>query len=695
MTYAGASLSAVAAQNLYEESGIPSRTVAAWLQRIHDGDGLTGIDVLVLDAAAMTDNRSMAALLTEAARTGTKVIAIGDPQQLQAIGLGGGFTEVHRLVGGETLGDNRRQKDAGERAALEIWRTGVREQALNLPPDRGCIHATDSADDARRSLLTAWNEARTRCGGDTYDMLENLVVLAARNHDAALLNAGAQALRRAAGELGHAHRYALPGGVHLTLAVGDIVRVRTNDYRSRRSAGPDVLNGYRAVVTDIAADHRVQITWQHKNNDGTTRTDQTWLTSGQIIAGTLSLGYAMTIAASQGLTTDTALVYGMGANAYALYPGITRALTATHVWLPTAALEDPETRIRLGDPRDEIELLERALQAYTVLLRQDHADAMVGDCLRTAPEPVAPSTPVADEPAFPAWDDHDARPYGALPAAQLETQLAKALRAATTTEYAAEAQTRQARELATAAVEEPSAGQRTAQAAAAVLAAADRLAAQAQQEDGIARRAAATAAQAEGIKEKIEAAFGRSRIALRLAGTSRAEQQALLAQYTHQLAEAHEEQQRAEHAAAAARRQAWQTLHTSPYAEAFRAHGAFSEAPDDPAAMRQRFAAMQAHLSVLAAQVDTARTEAAQQARREAITLHTKASDLRAVVEQLQAEQQMRRDIRTQTPRRHMADEAARTAAPQQEQRRSALHAQRVQEQAWCQQPGSSVRTGM
>lgn len=667
LTYAGASPSAFAAQNLYDGSGIPSRTVAAWLQRIRDGGGLAGVDVLVLDEAAMTDYRSMAALLTEAARTHTKIIAVGDPQQLQAIGPGGGFAEVHRLVGGEALSGNRLQKDAGERAALEVWRTGARDQALNLPTDRGRIHATDSADDAVRGILTAWNEARARYG-DVHDLLENVLVLAARNHDAGLLNAGAQALRRAAGELGRTHRYALPGGDHLTLAVGDIVRVRTNDNRSRRDAGPAVLNGDRAVVTHIADDHRVQITWRRTNADGTTRADQAWLTIGQITAGALSLGYAMTIAASQGLTTDTALVYGLGANAYVLYPGITRARTANHVWLPAAALETPDTRARLGDPCDETELLKRALRAYTVLLRQDRADTMVSLRPRAAPEPSAAPTPAADEPAFPAWDDRAERPYGTLRTDQLETWLAKALRAAAAAEHAAEEQTRQARHLAAAAAQEPSAGRRTAHAAAAILATADRLAAQAQQEDDKAHRAAAAAEQSEGFKQRIEASFDRSRIALRLAGTSRAEQQAMLAQYTRQLTQAREEQQRAERATAAARRQAWQTLHTSPYAEAFRAHGALGEAPDDPAAMRQLFAAMHAHLPTLATQIDTARTEAAQQARREAAALRTRASELRLVVGQLQTEQQLRRHIIAQAPQRHASDETARAALQRERQ---------------------------
>lgn len=53
-TYAGACLSAVGAQGLQDASAIPSRSVASWVQRIETGEGLTGVDVLVVDEAVMT-----------------------------------------------------------------------------------------------------------------------------------------------------------------------------------------------------------------------------------------------------------------------------------------------------------------------------------------------------------------------------------------------------------------------------------------------------------------------------------------------------------------------------------------------------------------------------------------------------------------------------------------------------------------
>ncbi|MYW69095.1 AAA family ATPase [Streptomyces sp. SID8379] len=388
-TYAGATLAAAAAKNLTDASGIEARTVAAWLKQIEDGDGLRGIDVLVVDESAMVDDRAAAALMTEAARTGTKVVAIGDHLQLQAVGPGGWFRETHTLVGGLTLTENRRQEDAAERAALEVWRTGDHERALTMLAEGGRLHAAETADEARSQILMAWDELRSQEWMDPHDLIENIVVLAAKNSDVHALNLGAQQIRRVAGELGEEYTYALPGGDTLTLAVGDVVRVRENDYRSRRGEGPDMLNGYRAVVTSMRPDHSVEITWKVKDAhaDEGFRYESGWVKADKVASGALTLGYSMTIAASQGLTTDTSLMYGHGANAFATYPGITRARKQNHLWLPLAVLEDEETRVRLGSARSEKELLERSIASFAQFLRQSRPDSMVSDLMPEPPEP--------------------------------------------------------------------------------------------------------------------------------------------------------------------------------------------------------------------------------------------------------------------------------------------------------------------
>ncbi|MFD5428503.1 MobF family relaxase [Streptomyces sp. NPDC127084] len=388
-TYAGATLAAVAAQQLTSASGIPAKTVAAWLQEIEGGKGLRGIDVLVVDEATMVDDRAAAVLMTEAARTGTKVVGIGDHLQLQAIGPGGWFKETHRLVHGLTLTENRRQEDAAELAALDVWRTGNHELALRMLAEGGRVHPAETADEARSQILMAWDELRLQQWADPHELIANMVVLAARNSDVDALNLGAQAIRREARELGAEHTYALPGGDTLTLAVGDVVRVRQNDYRSRRGEGPDMLNGYRAVVTAVDEQHRVEITWRVKDtkSPGGHREESGWVTPQQVTKGALSLGYAMTIAASQGLTCNTSLMYGHGANAFATYPGITRARQQNHIWLPLAVLEDEQTRSRLGQARSEKERLERAIDAFARFLGQSRPDSMVSDLLHEPPAP--------------------------------------------------------------------------------------------------------------------------------------------------------------------------------------------------------------------------------------------------------------------------------------------------------------------
>ncbi|MEU8527082.1 MobF family relaxase [Streptomyces sp. NPDC048629] len=686
LTYAGAALAAVAADNLAESAGIPSRTLASWLQRIESGVGLRGLDVLVIDEAAMTDDRALAVLFAEAARTGTKIIGVGDPHQLRAIGPGGGFAEVHRIVSGQTLTANRRQRDPSEREALEAWRTGPtgRERALTVLADSGRVHATDTADQAHEEILAAWDQTRSRWP-DAHDAIAALVVLAARNTDVDTLNRGAQRIRRDAGELGDAHTYAQPGGDRLTLAVGDFVRVRVNDHRSRRGGGPDVLNGYRAVITAIDADHCVQIAWRRTDADAHHRYEHAWLTPHQIADGALSLGYAMTVAASQGLTAEVSLLYGLGADSFSLYPGITRARAENHLWLPTQALEDAQTRAELGEPADEAETLERALNAYTTLLRQDRPDGMILDQIRATPEPL---TPAADEPtaAFPRWNDRVSRPHGTLPLAQLATRADDADHRALESEDAAAAYELRAVETATELAAVPSPGQRTATGAAAVLHKAEELAHHARQAAARAEQADTDAAKAREIKETLERSTHRGRLTLWLAGSSRSEQHRFLAEHTMAEARAIASARQARNAAEQARRKAWQTLQNSPYAELFHAHGPVAGNPT-VAQMTQSCDRIRAALPEIAEQIDTRRAEDVRSARTQAVELRERATSLRAAAAGLRAEHELRRRIAEQSPELHAQESAARDQALRQARPTAALQQANNQRQVITQPP--------
>ncbi|MEU5869600.1 MobF family relaxase, partial [Nonomuraea sp. NPDC047529] len=385
LVVAGAATAAVAALGLAAESGIGSGTVAAWLRRITGGPGLDGVDVLVVDEGAIVDDRQLAVLLSEARRTVTKVVLIGDPVQLRAIGVGGAFAAIHRQVGGAVLEENRRQRDDGERAALQLWRAGQREQALHAWRAAGRVHAGRTAGDTLAAMLADWQQARRGYAGDVHAELAGLALLAGGNADVDRLNGAARAVRRAAGEItGPDVRYRQAGGRTFALAVGDHVRVHKNDYRARRDRGADVLNGYRGQVVAIDEERRVLVEWRAPHADGP-RLEQQWLDRGFIAAGGLGYGTAMTVAATQGATVDRVLVYGYGLDPHSLYAAMSRDREAVCLYLPRELLESDADRARLGEPEGHEVELQRAVAAYAATLRGDRADRLI----TTEPEPIA------------------------------------------------------------------------------------------------------------------------------------------------------------------------------------------------------------------------------------------------------------------------------------------------------------------
>ncbi|MFE7751363.1 MobF family relaxase [Streptomyces sp. NPDC057428] len=734
ITYAGACLSDAAAQNLTRTSGIPARTVAAWLQQIRTRNGLTGVGVLVIDEATMVDDRSAGVLMREAARSDTQIIGIGDPVQLQAIGAGGWFREVHRLVGGLTLHGNRRQEDAAERHALEVWRTGDHDQPLRLLADRGRIHPTRTADEARSQILTVWDELRRGQWPDTHDLVDELVVLAARNADVDALNAGAQQIRRAAGELGDEHTYALPGGARLTLATGDAVRVRVDDHRSRRGDGSDLLNRYRAVVSEIAEDGRIEITWRTRVRGQDDTHVSAWLTPDQVASGALSLGYAMTIAASQGMTCDTSLLYGHGANAFAAYPGLTRGKRENHLWLPLAVIESEDTRARLGAARTEKEHLERAVDAFARFLGQSRPDAMVSDPLEepAAPAVVPPPTRTrsvgavraltstahderqrADQPpeyrltderrqqlartederepaGVPAWDR---RPYGDRTDQELNRLIAtspvEARREDQTAAEAAETERALRQQIATDKARRESRGLREVAPIYPLLYLADEQLVIARAEQARETAAAAHAARADEHLRRLAAADDKGRLALRLAGTSRKEHLKLKEQAVEQRAAGWREAAEARIAAARAVETAWEILRTSPYAAVL---GATEHRAPDVSTLAARLTVMRETLvPARAQQIDTGDERRFSHAHGQATKARENAAMFRSIAADARAEQALRGRIAEQHPRLHESEMQARADL---QKARESRGARVTAQNSRSYQPTAQTRTG-
>ncbi|MFH9575684.1 MobF family relaxase [Streptomyces sp. NPDC017454] len=737
-TYAGATLAAVAAKQLHDASGIPARTVAAWLGEIENGSGLRGVDVLVVDEATMVDDRAAAVLMREAAQRGTKIVGIGDHLQLQAIGPGGWFKETHRLVHGLTLTENRRQEDAAERAALDVWRTGDHELALRMLAEGGRVHPAESADEARSQILMAWDELRRQEWADPHDLIANLAVLAARNSDVDALNLGAQAIRREAGELGDEHTYALPGGDTLTLAVGDLVRVRENDYRSRRGEGPDMLNGYRAVITDLDDRHRIEITWRVEDTKaaGGYREESGWVPAQKVTGGALSLGYAMTIAASQGLTCNTSLMYGHGANAFATYPGITRARRQNHLWLPLAVLEDERTRTRLGEARSDKERLERAIDAFARFLGQSRPDSMVSDLLREPPAPAplprqrelsaeqaraaserrlrqtntsmakaARAKPASlspcraedeaqlqeqarldeekaqqllarlkagtEERAVPPWQT---RPYGTLSPQELNHRIAEGDRLADDAEAeAAEAETT-ARELAARLDQEqatgrPTRGQRFAAEAGQIFDQAKTHLAPAREYEATAATAADHAEERSSQLAKLAESEGKSRIALRLAGTSLKEQRKLTQRLTAERAVYWNLAADARRDAQQALDKAWETVRNSRIAQPLGAAG--QPVPDRADKAAERFLELRSTAVRHGHSIDKRDREDVSRATRQAGEFRTLAASHRAQAANARAEKALRATIAEKFLELHDQEMTGRRTAQREQAKRT------------------------
>jgi hypothetical protein len=325
VTVLGAAPSGRAADELQAATGIRSRTLHGLLLDAHRDGGLPHGCVLVVDEAGMAETRALAPLLHAVDRAEGKVVLVGDPAQLPAVGAGGLYQALCDRLGPLELTGNRRQRDPLEREALAHLRAGDPEPYLAHAARHHRLAVDNNPTEAKERLLGDWwREARC--------IPTRNVMLAYRRDDVGDLNRAAHALMLRNRRL---------GGEAVTLGereyrTGDLVLCRRNDNRL------GLRNGMRGTI--VRLDDRGFVV---RDQSGVNRH-----VAFAYAAEHLEYGYALTGHAAQGLTIDRAYVLlpDQGALQEWGYVACTRARLQTRLYLTDRDALERETPLREPDP---------------------------------------------------------------------------------------------------------------------------------------------------------------------------------------------------------------------------------------------------------------------------------------------------------------------------------------------------------
>ena len=284
----GAALAGKAAEGLEESSGIDSRTLASFEYSWKNGRSLLGRgDVLVIDEAGMISSRQMARFVAEAKTRGAKLVLVGDPEQLQAIGAGAPFRAIAERTGFASLDRVHRQREAWQRQASVDFAKHRTDAALQRYEERGAVQLAATRENAQAVLVRDYMaDLSSRQEGSR-------LALAHRRKDVHALNDAIRQARKERGELAHEQDYETQNG-RRGFAAGDRIVFLENN----RDLG--VKNGMLGTVEAIEGG---RIT---ARLDGRSQDAAVTVSSADYAA--IDHGYATTIHKSQGATVDRAYV---------------------------------------------------------------------------------------------------------------------------------------------------------------------------------------------------------------------------------------------------------------------------------------------------------------------------------------------------------------------------------------------------
>ena len=367
----GAALAGKAAAELQAGSGIQSQTIHSLLNDLDKGRfQLDSRTVLVCDEAGMVDSKLLARLVEQVEARGSKLVLVGDTQQLQSISAGGLFGAIKQRIGSAEILEVRRQKVAWQKQVANDLRAGRAADALAALHEHGALTITDKTVDAHQKMVDAWLD----CDSPAQEKL----MIAGRRADVRALNQLARQALIEQGVIRNSRRleFCNEEGAERSIELGDGERIRFT--RNDRMLG--VKNGELASVTHISPEGKI-----------TCLTD-----SGRVVQFRLqdyhhvTHGYSVTAHASQGVTVDHAFYYSSGFSSKEMsYVAASRQRHGLHVYASREEIGEQTMQklARLWSRSEEkqaaVEILEKLAAAEQQAAVEQAQQAAVEQAART------------------------------------------------------------------------------------------------------------------------------------------------------------------------------------------------------------------------------------------------------------------------------------------------------------------------
>ena len=306
---------------------------------------------VVVDETGMLGTPSLDRLIGLARSQDWRLVLVGDPSQLHAVGRGGMFDELCRVGRIHELAVIHRFTHDWEQIATRQLRA-ARSIALDAYLDH---HRVDpgTIEDHLERIADEW--MRHTAAGRT------IAVTAETNAHVDTLNEAIQARRRDRGEVDDRKTARIAGGE--TVGRGDVIVTRNNDRTLLTDANEPVRNRERWVVDSVAENGLVTLS----RIDGHDRVRL----PAEYAQAHVRLGYASTAHGVQGETVDVSYTLVSRATTHrSLYVGATRGREANHLAVITEAPD-------LDDARDTLEwvLANDRVDVPAIVRRRELADA--------------------------------------------------------------------------------------------------------------------------------------------------------------------------------------------------------------------------------------------------------------------------------------------------------------------------------